>query len=200
VSTKFGRLDEAKRYVQLAIERYHEIDDERGALDAEEALAWLHRDLGRLDLAEQTMVGVLAGYRRLADDRTVGLACIHLGSLRVKLGRAAEALPLLIESATVFDALATVDPYNQARALIALAAAHLGVGDLDKAERAAAEGHKRMSDLGSDHERAEALDVLGQVAYHRGDNNGARRSWAVAADIFAGLGLADRARAVGHDR
>ncbi|WFE20518.1 NB-ARC domain-containing protein [Solwaraspora sp. WMMD937] len=196
VSTKFGRLDEAERHIQLAIGRYQEIGDERGALDAEEALAWLHRDRDRPDLAEQTLVGVLAGYRRLADARTVGLACLHLGSLRVLLGRADEALPLLTEAEAVFDRLATVDPYNQARAWIALAAALVGTGDLERAEQLATRGHDRMSGLGSDHERAEALDVLGQVAHRRGNDDIARLHWSAAADIFAGLGLADRARSV----
>ncbi|MFV2085551.1 tetratricopeptide repeat protein [Micromonospora sp. LOL_021] len=198
VSTKFGRHDEAIRHIHLAVERYREVGDARGVLDAEDGLATLHRDAGRLDLAEQTLVRVLAGYRELGDARTIGLTCLNLGSLRLRSGDPDQALPLLAEARTIFDSLSTVDPYNQVRVLTALAAAQVRSGDLAAAEQSATEAGRRMGDLGSDHERAEALDVLGLVAHRRGDQDTAQRHWSTAAEIFAGLGLVERARQVGR--
>lgn len=197
VCTKFGRHDEAQRHIQLAIERYREIGDDRGVLDAEDGLATLLRDTGQLDLAEDALARVLAGYRRLGDPRTIGLTCLNLGALRLRTGHCAQALPLLIEARTIFDSLTQVDPYNQVRVLTALAAAYLHGGDLTAAEQSASEASRRMSDLGSDHERAEALDVLGQIAQRRGDQAMADQHWSTAAEIFIRLGLPERSRQVG---
>ncbi|MFY1638289.1 tetratricopeptide repeat protein [Solwaraspora sp. WMMB335] len=196
VCTKFGRYAEAEEHIRTALDRYRQAGDERGVLDAEEGLATLYRETGRLALADDALVHLLAGYRRLGDPRTVGLTCINLGSLRIRLNRPVEALALLDEARSIFDSLADVDPYNRARVLITTAAAYLDTGDVAAAQHSAAEAVRRMGDLGSDHERAEALDVLGQVAWRQGDSGTARRHWTAAAEIFERLGLADRAREV----
>jgi tetratricopeptide (TPR) repeat protein len=104
--------------------------------------------------------------------------------LLTRTGRPADALPLLTEAGEIFAGLSDVDPYNAVRVLSGLAAAHLGLGDLAAAERCATEAVRRMADLGSDNERAEAVVLLGRIARRRGDDEAARQHYREAADVF----------------
>lgn len=201
VCNMVGRHVEAERHTRAAIDRYREAGDERGCLDAEDGLACLYRDTGRTDLAIALYGRLLTANRERGDVRSAALTCISLGMLLNRVGRAQDAMPLLLEAREAFDELADVDPYNGVRVLIGLAGAHLGVGDLQTAEETAAEAAQRMRDLGSEHERVEALDVLGQVAQRRGDAAAARRHYQQALSIFESLGslrARDLARQLGQ--
>ncbi|WP_212827193.1 ATP-binding protein [Polymorphospora rubra] len=188
VCVKHGAYDEAERHARAAIERYREVDDARGVLDAQEGLATLYRDTGRLEPAVTMFAELLAGNRAAGDSRAIGLTCINLARALTRVGRADQALPLLVEARTRFDGLGDVDPYNGVRVLIGLAEAHLEVGDVDRAGRTASEAAERMGRLGSDHERAEALALLGRVAELRGEPALARRLYDEASGIFERLG------------
>jgi tetratricopeptide (TPR) repeat protein len=178
----------AERHTEAAIRLCGQVGDRIGALDARDGLALLFRDIGREREAVELLVEVLAGARELGDTRRIGRTLIHLGMLLSGLGRSAEAVPLLGEARELFSELSAVDPYNQARVDIALAAAYAGMGAWDDAERAAVAAADRMRELGSDHEQAEVLDVLGRIAEGRGDIGTAERHYHSSLRIFDSLG------------
>jgi len=188
--TTAGEFVEAEGHLTKAVELYREADDARGVVDAQEGLAALYRDSGREDAAVELFRQTLAANQELGDDRCVGLTLISLGRLLLSRGRPEEALGLLREATDIFDRLAEVDPYNRVRVTIAVAGAYLGIGDLSRAEAAATGAAARMGELGSAYERAQALDLLGQIARRRGDPGGARRHFHAALDIFTALGSA----------
>ncbi|MDW5330516.1 tetratricopeptide repeat protein [Plantactinospora sp. KLBMP9567] len=197
VLTKFGDHQGAERHTTDAILRYQQAGDVRGRLDAEAGLAALYRESGRAAEAVELFGRLVGANRELGDDRNTGLALINLGTLLAELGRPGEAIGFLREAEGIFAGLTTVDPYNGARVLIALAGALLSTGDLTGAERAATEAARRMRGLGSDHEYAEALGQLGRVVRRQGDSAAARRHFQRAREIFVRLGSS---RAVEVDR
>lgn len=183
--SRVGAHDAAERHGRAAVDRYRQVGDIQGVIDAEEGLATLYADTGREDQAAEAYARVLAGRRTLPNARSVGLSCLNLGMLRTRTGRPADALPLLVEAGQIFAELSEVDPYNAARVLIGLADAYLGAGDLAAAEESATEAGRRMAELGTDSERAEAVFLLGRIAQRRGDDEAARQHYREAAAIFA---------------
>ncbi|MEV0394635.1 tetratricopeptide repeat protein [Polymorphospora rubra] len=196
--TKHGAFDEAERHARAAIERFRQANDTRGVLDAQEGLAILYRDIGRPAEAVEMFTQLLAGNRAQGDPRAIALTCINLAAMLTRAGRTVEALSLLVEAQSRFGGMVEADPYNGARVLIGLAEVHLESGDMDSAERAAAEAETRMRHLGSDHERAEALGLLGRVAESRGRPALALRLYRDALGIFDRLGSSRRADLVRH--
>ena len=188
ICTKVGDYEAAERHTRAAIRRYHDAGDVRGGLDAQEGLAALYRDSGRETEAATMFTRVLAANRECGDERSIGLNLINLGMLLPTLGRPGEALDLLREAAGLFAGLADIDPYNEVRVRIGLARAYLAVGQLADAQQFAQEAAYRMRELGSEHETAEALDVLGQVAQRRGDRTAARHHYRRAFEILDALG------------
>ncbi|WP_434740363.1 tetratricopeptide repeat protein [Micromonospora sp. SH-82] len=188
VCDRLGDREAAQRHGRAAADRYRDAGDVQGELDAEEGLATLHLEDGRHQQATETYRRVLAGRRELSDQRSTALTLLNLGSALIKAGRPGEALEVLAEARRHLATLDRVDPYNGARVLIALADAYLGLGDLDLAEQNAAAAVERMTDLGSLHERAEALDLLGRIALVRGDVVVARKNLSAAAAVFESLG------------
>ncbi|SCL34400.1 NB-ARC domain-containing protein [Micromonospora pallida] len=194
-SMRVGAYDDAELHGRAAVERYREAGDVRGGIDAREGLASLYLETGREEEAGRLLVDVLAENRALGEPRSVGLTCVNLAALRTRSGRTEEALSLLAEARKIFTDLGEVDPYNAARVSIGLASAHLGGGDLDAAERAAADAADRMTALGSANERAEALTLLGEIAERRGDVATARQHLTEALAAFVSL-ASPRARDV----
>jgi tetratricopeptide (TPR) repeat protein len=188
VCTTVGRFAAADRHIRAAIDLCGKVGDARGGLDAREGLASLYRDTGREEEAAELLAEVLAANRELNEPRPIGLTLISLGMSLSRLGRPAQARTLLLEAKEVFADLEAVDPYNSVRVTLGLAVAYLGTGDLDAAERAAAEAERQMTALGSEHERAEALHLLGRVAHRRGDLDRARDLHRSALEIFEALG------------
>lgn len=186
--SRVGAYEAAEQHGRAAVDRYRQAGDAQGVVDAEEGLATLYADTGREEEAAEAYARVLAGRRALPDVRSVGLSCLNLGMLLTRAGRPADALPLLVEAGEIFAGLSEVDPYNAARVLSGLADAHLGLGDLAAAESCAAEAVRRMADLGSDSERAEAVVLLGRIARRRGDDEAARQQYREAADVFTRIG------------
>lgn len=167
--TKAARFAEAEGHLLSAIELYREVGDARGVVDAQEGLAVLYRDCGRGEQALDIYRRTLTVNRGLGDDRAVGLSLIGLGRLLTALHRPAEALGLLAEARGVFGRLKDVDAYNAARATLALATAYLGAGELHLADRLATEAVDLMGELGSAFERADALELLGEITLRQDD-------------------------------
>ncbi|ASW54287.1 hypothetical protein CIK06_08925 [Plantactinospora sp. KBS50] len=188
VQSRVGNHQAAERYGLAAVERHREIGDVQGTVDAEEGLATLYADTGREQQAAEAFDRVLTARRSLPDLRSLGLTCLNLGMLLTRMGRPADALPLLAEATDVFAGLTETDPYNGARVLLGVADAQLGLGDLDAADDAATEAAGRMAQLGSANEQAEALDLLGRIAERRGNDDIARRCYREAVAIFESIG------------
>jgi tetratricopeptide (TPR) repeat protein len=198
VSTTAGEYEAAERHIRAAIQRFREADDARGGIDAQEVLASLYQDTGRTSDAVGLFTATLAANRARGEDRSTGLTLISLGMLLPGLGRCTEALDHLEEAGRLFARLSAVDPYNEGRVSIGLGHAYLRVGDLSAAERAAGRAAERMRELGSAHERAEALDLLGRIAGQRGDVRSARERYRQALDIFDSLGSSRAAQVRGR--
>jgi tetratricopeptide (TPR) repeat protein len=188
VCANTGDFAAAVRYTDAAIRLYDTIGDRQGQVDAVEGLAGIHRDAGDNDSAASLYGEVLTTRRGLDDHRATALTLVNLGTVLTCRGWPDEALRLLGEAQETLAALSQLDPYNEARAAIALSDAHLGRGDLLSAERIAAQAAVQMRELGSDFEFAEALDVLGRVARRRGDIGLARRHFEQASRIFQAAG------------
>jgi hypothetical protein len=188
VCTTARDYEAAERYARESISRYEEVGDARGILEAQESLALLYRDSGREELAATALAGLLDANRRLGAERSTGLMMINLGVLLTTLGRAAEAVPMLREAKELFAKLSDIDPYNEARATIGLSGAYLNTGELSQAEDMATAAARRMDELGSAHEKAEALSLLGKIAQRRGDVATACAHFLSALDIFNALG------------
>jgi predicted ATPase len=122
----------------------------------------------------------------------------NLGALLSTLDQPAEALILLREAKALFTGLKTADPYNEARATIALADGYLRAGELSRAEAAATDAALRMWKLGSAAEHAEALLLLGEIARRRSDPAAARDYYHTALDAFTAVGSARASHARGR--
>lgn len=188
--------DQAEPCFRQSMALCREVDDARGAADAQEGLALLHLTVGRLEEAAEAFGVLLAVYRDLDAPRNVGLTLINLGRTLPRLGRAPEAVQRLRQAQEIFAGLADEDPYNGARAMVALAHAHLGTGDLAEARRVGMLGVGLMRDLDSTIGEAEALEALGEVAHRDGDDQAAQAHLRRAREIFSALG-SSQAESVG---
>jgi tetratricopeptide (TPR) repeat protein len=181
------RYDEAERHLEAAIRLGQEIGDRRGVVDAQEMTAALLRDTGRADAAIASFEEVLAANRELGGARNIGMTLISLGALLPTAGRAGEALILLREAKEIFARLVDSDPYNGVRVDIALAVVYVELGDVGRAWAAATSGEEGMRRLGSSFEQAQAIELLGRIAYAQGDAGAAERHWTAALAVYETL-------------
>jgi tetratricopeptide (TPR) repeat protein len=183
-----GEYAAADQYANESLRLYRAVEDPRGVLDAREALALLYRDSGQRTRAIAAFTELLAANRQYGEERAVALMLITLGTLLSRAGRSAEAVARLVEAREILSRLSTIDPFNEARAMTALAGAYLVAGDVSAAEAAATSAANRMAELGSEHERAEAVRLLGQIAGLRGDIATAQVRYRNALAVFEALG------------
>ncbi|SDL91995.1 Predicted ATPase [Lentzea albidocapillata subsp. violacea] len=195
VLTSLGDFDQAERHLTESVELWARMNDQRGLCDAREGLALLYQASGRTEEATAEFGRLAEANLALGATRSAGLSLINLGRSLVDLGRAAEARPVLVHAEQLFGELGQ-DPYNHARATIALAAAHCGTGDLGTAAQRAEDGLRAMTAAGSDKGRADALHVLGTVAQRENRLADARDHLGAAEKIYRSLGspLADIVR------
>lgn len=186
--TTLGDYVTAEQHLRAAVLCCDRAGDVDGGVEVQEMLALLYRDSGRETAAVSLLAEVLTARRLLGDNRSVGLTLINTGTLLSQLGRAGDAIELLLEAGTLLDALADIDPYNGLRVKIALSDAYLAVGDIVRAEEAAVVANEGMRAVGSAFGQAEALNLLGRTAERRGDVDQGRRHFQQALDIFESLG------------
>lgn len=194
VCTTLGRFDEAERHLLASIERASSIDDSRGAADAGEGLALLYLDQNRTEEALAEFEGLARTNRELGADRNLGLTMINLGDVLSRLGRTADAMASLREAEGLFDHLAEPDPYNRARVSVTTAQVHLRADQFEPAENTAARALETMTALGSHQGRAQAHEVLAEVAHRRGDTARAVQHWEHAMRLFTKLGSSHASR------
>ncbi|GAA1312438.1 ATP-binding protein [Saccharothrix xinjiangensis] len=188
VSTTARRFAEAEDHLRSSIAIWERLDDPRGVCDTRELLALLYRDTGRVDEALEQFTALVGANEELGAGRPLGLSLINAGTTLVEAERAAEALPHLERAVQVFAGLEQPDPYNQARAVVALASAHCRAGDHPAALRHGTRALEAMTALGSVHGQAEAHQVLGEVAHRTGRSTEARDHFASAERLFRSLG------------
>jgi tetratricopeptide (TPR) repeat protein len=197
VSTVLGWHDQAERQLRSAEGLFTGQGDRIGAAGAEEYLALLYLETGRLGLATERFERLLVTHRELGTERNVGLTLINLGSVLPRQRRAMEAVDRLSEAHEIFAKLSDSDPFNGARVLVALGDAYRHTGELDQAQAWAGKALRAMVELGSDFGQAEAHEVLAEIAHSSDDPAGAADHFNQALDIFTSAfsGRADAVRA-----
>lgn len=183
-----GDYAAAEQHARESIRLYRAVGDVRGVLDGQEALALSYRDTGQLPEAIAAFTELLAANRQHGEERSIALILINLGTLLSAAGQCTDAIAMLAEAKQILGRLSAIDPYNEARAMTGLAGAYLRAGDVSTAEATATAAASRMAELGSEHDRAEAVRLLGQIAEQRGDIATARARYRSALAVFEALG------------
>jgi tetratricopeptide (TPR) repeat protein len=181
------RNDEALTHMSRAAELWRELGDRHRIASSMERFGFAYLDQGRIELALSHFEQALAGYRELRQPRNVGLALVSIGRALTKADRPAEAETALTEAVATLDGLAVPDPYNAARARIALGRAEIRLGGRDAEERlrAAAE---TMREVNSPLGQADASWALGELYEYAGDVRKARTQYERTEAIFTRLG------------
>ncbi|HHQ47709.1 MAG TPA: tetratricopeptide repeat protein, partial [Acidobacteria bacterium] len=179
VAEQRGALAEAERYGLRALELHHKLDP--SSLETVACLINLGtvaRSQEDLELAEKRYREALAIARRVAPD---GVEVPHvlgdLAELALERGRHAEALTISREALKRLEALGAA-PSTLAQVHQNLAAALLGVGQLDEAERECRTALAlRRRQLPGSRDEAESLVGLGDIEDVRGRREAAARNF-----------------------
>jgi tetratricopeptide (TPR) repeat protein/DNA polymerase III delta prime subunit len=190
------RNDEALTHMARAAEIWRDLGDRHRVAGSMERFGFAYLDQGRTELALEHFEQALAGYRELGQPRSAGLALVSIGRALTTAERFAEAEPPLTEAVEMLDGLAPADPYNAARARIALARAQIRLGERDDAEERLREAVAVMEAVDSPLGQADASWALGELYEFAGDVRTARTHYERTETIFARLGNpgADRVR------
>ncbi|WP_447006047.1 tetratricopeptide repeat protein [Saccharothrix isguenensis] len=205
VCTTVGRFAEAEEHLRASAAVAEETGDRRGAADAGEALAVLHMARGRLAEAARLFERLAEVNRELGARRSLGLTLINLGRALTGLGRSEAALEALREATALFGDLEPPDPYNQARVVVAEAAAYLRADDLESADSTARGALEALSALGSKQGMAESRHLLAESAERQGNAGQAAEHWEQALRLYTDIGsskaddIARRLRGLEHD-
>ncbi|EXG79980.1 ATP-binding protein [Cryptosporangium arvum] len=143
----FGRIDDAVRTLQKAVDVRREAGDDAGLARARTSLARAHRKAGRIEVARELVTPQIAVFRRLGDVMWEITALRELGRLELAEGRLALATDHL-EAARVL-ALRNHNRTGAVITLVALAEVDAAAGRSDAAAarfREAAEGFHAAED------------------------------------------------------
>lgn len=187
VCTTLRDFSQAERHLTESMELCTRLGDERGLCDAREGLALLYKASGRAEEALVQFELLVEANQALDSARATGLSLINLGLVLIELDRATEAAPHLVRAEEIFRELGQPDPYNHARAVVALAAAHCRSGDYTTAAERAAEGLLAMRRVCSDRGQADALHVLGTIAQRTNNHTAALEHLSSAEEIYRSL-------------
>ncbi|WP_158846409.1 tetratricopeptide repeat protein [Saccharothrix deserti] len=188
VCTTVRRFDEAEKHLKASAAIAEKIGDRREAADAGEALALLHMARGRFSEAAGLFERLAQVNRELRAERSLGLTLINLGRALTWLDRTDEALEALREATALFRELDPPDPYNQARVVVAQAAAYLRADDLPSAGRTARSALEALSGLGSKQAMAESHQLLAEIAERQGNAEQAAEHWEQALRLYTDIG------------
>jgi tetratricopeptide (TPR) repeat protein len=182
------RNDEALSHMARAAEIWRELGDRHRIASSLERFGFAYLDQGRVELALDHFAQALAGYRELGQPRNVGLALVSTGRALTKAGRHAEAETALTEAVATLDGLAVPDPYNAARARIALARAEIHLGGRGAVAERLRAAEQTMREVNSPLGQADVAWVLGELYEQAGDVRAARTHYERTEAIFARLG------------
>jgi tetratricopeptide (TPR) repeat protein len=183
--TGLRRYDEAIEEGHTALCLIERTDDEFTRVMVLGELAGAVRGSGDL-------LGALAYLKRvkeirevLGTGRAVALVQRRIGEVLAELERFDEAVEALHDAA---EALSGLDRALRARTLTSLASVYLRAGRESDALPPLTEALAVARELGSPRYQAEALVVLGDVAWQRGDAGEAHGHWAAAHETYRGSG------------
>lgn len=185
------RYDESIAYLEEAVSINRSIDEVQGEADSLSDLGRVHLDRGDLPAATTALARSLEIHRHRRDDRSTALTLINIGMLSLRQRKHHQALRQVREAVTLLKEKSAADPYNYARALIALGRTMVQVDHDDAAFDYLTEGLKLMRRLGSEYQLAEINGLLGRITEKRGDLRAARGYYATAVQIYVRLGAAD---------
>jgi tetratricopeptide (TPR) repeat protein len=178
-----GDIDRAREHVDHALRDTRERSDQRGYASALKSQALLLVATGHPRAAVECFAGVVSILRDLGRHRAEGLALINLADTLLQLDRSMEAAIRLERARTLLSTLDQPDPYNAARAELSLARAHLQAGSHTVAETMATTALATMTRLSSHHQRANAHDILAELAEQAGSHQRAEEHRAAAAEL-----------------
>lgn len=182
------RNDEALEHMSRAAELWRELGDRHRIAGSMERFGFVYLDQGRIELALTHFERALAGYRELGQARSIGLALVSTGRALVRADRPADAEAPLTEAVAVLDGLDVPDPYNAARARIALARAEIRIGARARAQERLNTAAETMQEVNSPLGQADAWWALGELYEHAGDLPSAKSHYRRTEEIFARLG------------
>lgn len=188
-----GRFGRAIRLLEKAIEISRSCGAQLCEADALTDLGRVFCDVGHSDRADRLISQATEIYRAVGDDRRLALAQINTGLVQLKMGDGDAAVAQLQQALSSLDQYRNIDPYNRARALIALARALVHVGRHADATGHLIDGSRIMSQYDSQYRLAEVSVLHGQIAEAMGDSKDAVRRYDLALRSYLALG-ADEAR------
>jgi tetratricopeptide (TPR) repeat protein len=183
-----GRNDEALEHMTRAAELWQRLDDRPRMASSLERFGFVHLDQGNTELAIDRFTGALAEYRAAGEQRSVGLALVSLGRALTAADRPAEAADFLLQAGEVLGSLPVPDPYNTARALIALGRAETKTGQPDTALPRLESALTVMRSVNSPLGEADALWSLAELHEQSGRLDDARVCYERTALLLTELG------------
>jgi tetratricopeptide (TPR) repeat protein len=183
-----GRNDEAQHHMRRAAELWRDLDERHRIASSTERFGFTYLDQGRAELAIEHFTEALSGYREVGEQRSAGLALISIGRALIESGRFAEAIFHLQEARAELGTLETPDPYNYARALLALGRAETGAGDWPAAHAYLAETLAAMRGMKSRLGEADVCWALAELYDKSGDRTKAREYFRRTEVMLADLG------------
>lgn len=192
-----GRNDEALEHMGRAAELWRALGERHRIASSTERFGFAYLDQGRPELAIEQFTRALAGYREVGEQRSSGLALISIGRALIESGRYADAVPYLREAQDELGSLQPPDPYNSARAMLALGRAETGTGEWDAARALLEATLVAMRQVESPLGEADALWALGELHERTGERAEARRFYQRTEEMLTELGNpgVDRVRA-----
>nr|WP_042190945.1 tetratricopeptide repeat protein [Kibdelosporangium sp. MJ126-NF4]CEL19730.1 transcriptional regulator, SARP family [Kibdelosporangium sp. MJ126-NF4]CTQ96955.1 transcriptional regulator, SARP family [Kibdelosporangium sp. MJ126-NF4] len=170
-----GRNHEALPHMASAARIWRELGQRHRMASSTERFGFAYLDQGEASLAIEHFTRALAAYRELGEQRSVGLALISLGRALITSGRFADAVGHLREAYAELSSLQVADPYNSARALLALGRAESGAGDWTSAQARLEATLTAMRRMEAPLGEADALWALAELHETIGNRATARR-------------------------
>jgi tetratricopeptide (TPR) repeat protein len=183
-----GRNEEAQRHMRRAAELWRDLGERHRMASSTERFGFTYLGQGRPRLAIEHFTEALAGYREVGEQRSVGLALISIGRALIESGRSAEAIERLQEARAELGALETPDPYNYARALLALGRATTSAGDWPAAHAYLADARTAMRGMNSPLGEADVCWALAELYDKSGDRPRAREYYRRTEVMLSDLG------------
>jgi len=182
--TNLRRYDDAIREGQAALDLAEQANDESTKATVLGELAGAVQGNGDLPGALAYLKRVKEIREVIGTERAVALSR-RIGEVLAELERYDEAIDALREAA---EAMSSLDRAQHARALTSLASVYLRSGRASGAVPPLTQALGIARELGSTHYEAEALVVLGDFAWQRGDVDEAREHWTVAHETYSASG------------
>jgi len=164
-----GRLDDAERFLESALEASRAVDDQRGIAAALNNLAALVIDGGDLARGRQLLGESIPVKRRIGDRRSLASGLVNLADLLIRDGSPAQAVAPLDEALAIADELGDV----RLRAFVEhnTGDAHLALGDAPVAARHYEQALDLFEQAGAARDITLALCSLGRALHEAGAAN-----------------------------